>query len=73
MTICNMAIEAGARAGIIAPDEKTAEYLKGRQYAPKGANWDKAVVYWNTLQTDADAQFVPISFAVDTGFIRPPS
>ena len=57
MTICNMAIEAGARAGIIAPDEKTAEYLKGRQYAPKGANWDKAVVYWNTLQTDADAQF----------------
>jgi 3-isopropylmalate/(R)-2-methylmalate dehydratase large subunit len=57
MTICNMAIEAGARAGIIAPDEKTAEYLKGRQYAPKGANWDKAVSYWNTLQSDADAQF----------------
>ena len=57
MTVCNMAIEAGARAGIIAPDEKTAEYLKGRQYAPKGANWDKAVAYWNTLQTDADAQF----------------
>ena len=57
MTICNMAIEAGARAGIIAPDEKTAEYLKGRQYAPKGANWDKAAAYWNTLQTDADAQF----------------
>ena len=57
MTICNMAIEAGARAGIIAPDEKTAEYLKGRQYAPKGENWDKATAYWNTLQTDADAQF----------------
>ena len=57
MTICNMAIEAGARAGIIAPDEKTAEYLKGRQYAPKGANWDKATTYWDTLQTDADAQF----------------
>ena len=57
MTICNMAIEAGARAGIIAPDEKTAEYLKGRQYAPKGMNWDKATAYWNMLQTDADAQF----------------
>ncbi len=57
MTICNMAIEAGARAGIIAPDDKTAEYLKGRQYAPKGANWDKATAYWSTLQSDADAQF----------------
>jgi 3-isopropylmalate/(R)-2-methylmalate dehydratase large subunit len=57
MTICNMAIEAGARAGIIAPDEKTAEYLKDRQYAPKGKNWDKAVAYWNTLQSDVDAQF----------------
>jgi 3-isopropylmalate/(R)-2-methylmalate dehydratase large subunit len=57
MTICNMAIEAGARAGIIAPDAKTAEYLKGRQYAPKVANWDKAVAYWNTLETDADAKF----------------
>jgi 3-isopropylmalate/(R)-2-methylmalate dehydratase large subunit len=57
MTICNMAIEAGARAGIIAPDVKTAEYLKGRQYAPKAADWDKAVAYWNTLATDADAVF----------------
>ncbi len=57
MTICNMAIEAGARAGIIAPDEKTAAYLKGRQYAPKAADWDKAVAYWNTLVTDADAVF----------------
>jgi 3-isopropylmalate/(R)-2-methylmalate dehydratase large subunit len=57
MTICNMAIEAGARAGIIAPDEKTVAYLKGRKYAPKGADWDNAVKYWNTLQTDADAQF----------------
>jgi len=57
MTICNMAIEAGARAGIIAPDAKTAEYLKGRQYAPKPADWDKAVAYWNTLATDADATF----------------
>jgi 3-isopropylmalate/(R)-2-methylmalate dehydratase large subunit len=57
MTICNMAIEAGARAGIIAPDEKTVAYLEGRKYAPKGADWDKAVAYWNTLQTDADAKF----------------
>lgn len=57
MTICNMAIEAGARAGIIAPDEKTSAYLKGRLHAPKGENWDKAVAYWNTLQTDTDAQF----------------
>jgi len=57
MTICNMAIEAGARAGIIAPDEKTAAYLKGRQHAPKGENWDKAVAYWETLHSDADAKF----------------
>jgi len=57
MTVCNMAIEAGARAGLIAPDEKTFEYLKGRQFAPKGAEWDQAVAYWNTLKTDADAKF----------------
>ena len=49
MTICNMAIEAGARAGIIAPDAKTAEYLKGRQYAPKPADWDNAVAYWEYI------------------------
>ncbi len=57
MTICNMAIEAGARAGIIAPDEKTVAYLKGRHHAPKGENWDKAVTYWETLNSDADAKF----------------
>jgi 3-isopropylmalate/(R)-2-methylmalate dehydratase large subunit len=57
MTVCNMAIEAGARAGIIAPDAKTAEYLSGRLYAPKAANWEKAVAYWNTLSSDADAKF----------------
>ncbi len=57
MTVCNMAIEAGARAGIIAPDFKTADYLKGRLYAPKAANWDKALAYWNTLSSDADAKF----------------
>lgn len=57
MTICNMAIEAGARAGMMAPDAKTTEYLKGRQYAPKGEQWDAAVAYWDTLQSDSDAQF----------------
>jgi 3-isopropylmalate/(R)-2-methylmalate dehydratase large subunit len=57
MTVCNMAIEAGARAGIIAPDHKTAEYLKGRLHAPKGADWETATAYWNTLATDADAVF----------------
>ena len=57
MTLCNMAIEAGARAGLVAPDEKTAEYLKGRQYAPRGTDWDKAVALWNTLKSDADAHF----------------
>jgi 3-isopropylmalate/(R)-2-methylmalate dehydratase large subunit len=57
MTVCNLAIEAGARAGIIAADEKTVAYLKGRQFAPKGTDWDKAVAYWNTLHSDADAVF----------------
>jgi 3-isopropylmalate/(R)-2-methylmalate dehydratase large subunit len=66
MTICNMAIEAGARAGIIAPDAKTAEYLQGRLHAPKGTNWDKAVAYWHTLASDADATYdlvVPMAAA----------
>ena len=57
MTLCNMAIEAGARAGLVAPDEKAVEYLKGRPYAPKGADWDKAVAYWNTLKSDQGAEF----------------
>jgi len=57
MTVCNMSIEAGARAGMIAPDEKTFEYLKGREFAPQGANWDKAVASWRTLKTDAGASF----------------
>ena len=57
MTICNMSIEAGARAGMIAPDETTFEYIKGRPHAPKGADWDAAVAYWKTLVTDADATF----------------
>ena len=57
MTVCNMSIEAGARAGLIAPDEKTFEYLKGRPLAPKGDAWEQAVTYWRTLPSDADAKF----------------
>jgi 3-isopropylmalate/(R)-2-methylmalate dehydratase large subunit len=57
MTICNMAIEAGARAGMVAVDQKTIDYVKGRPLTPKGADWDKAVAYWNTLQSDPDAVF----------------
>ena len=57
MTICNMSIEAGARAGMVAPDETTYEYLKGRPHAPEGADWDAAVAYWNSLPTDEGATF----------------
>jgi 3-isopropylmalate/(R)-2-methylmalate dehydratase large subunit len=57
MTICNMTIEAGARAGLIAPDETTIGYVEGRPHAPRGANWDAAVAYWSTLFSDADAVF----------------
>jgi 3-isopropylmalate/(R)-2-methylmalate dehydratase large subunit len=57
MTVCNMSIEGGARAGIIAPDEKTFEYLKGRPKSPKGADWDAAMAFWKTLHTDPDAHF----------------
>ena len=57
MTVCNMAIEAGARAGIIAPDDKTIKYLKGRMLAPKGKHWEKATKYWKSLFSDSDADF----------------
>ncbi len=57
MTVCNMSIEAGARAGMIAPDETTFAWLKGRAHAPKGADWDAAVEYWKTLKTDEGAEF----------------
>lgn len=57
MTICNMSIEWGAKAGLIAPDETTFAYLKGRPHAPEGAAWDAAVAYWRTLRTDDDATF----------------
>ena len=57
MTICNMSIEAGARAGLIAPDQTTFDYIQGKPHAPVGAEWDKAVAYWKTLVTDSDAKF----------------
>src|SRR5690606_27650687 len=57
MTVCNMAIEGGARAGLIAPDEKTFQYVKGRPHAPKGAAWETALTYWKTLFTDEGAHF----------------
>lgn len=57
MTICNMSIEAGARAGMIAPDETTFAYVQGRDHAPTGADWDAAVAHWRTLRTDDDAEF----------------
>lgn len=57
MTLCNMAIEAGARAGMVAPDEKTYEFLKGREFAPKGDAWEQALEYWKSLVTEVGAQF----------------
>jgi 3-isopropylmalate/(R)-2-methylmalate dehydratase large subunit len=57
MTVCNMAIEAGARAGLVAVDEKTIEYVKGRPLSPTGVEWDQAVAYWKGLQSDPDATF----------------
>ena len=57
MTVCNMAIEGGARAGLIAPDEKTFEYVKGRPHAPKGAQWEAAMDWWKTLSSDDDAHW----------------
>jgi 3-isopropylmalate/(R)-2-methylmalate dehydratase large subunit len=57
MTVCNMAIEGGARAGLIAPDEKTFEYVKGRPHAPKGAQWEAAMAWWKTLYSDPDAHW----------------
>src|SRR5919202_5222743 len=57
MTICNMSIEAGARAGMIAPDDTTFAYVEGRRFAPKGAAWEQALDYWRTLPTDAGARY----------------
>src|SRR5512147_1714699 len=70
MTICNMSIEGGARAGMIAPDEVTFEYLKGREFAPQGADWDKAVAYWKTLPSDEGAVYDK-SITLDASEIEP--
>lgn len=70
LTVCNMSIEAGARAGLIAPDEKTFAYLKGRPLAPKGADWDAALAWWRTLPTDADATFDK-SVRIDASTVEP--
>ncbi|MGF1653056.1 MAG: 3-isopropylmalate dehydratase large subunit [Actinomycetales bacterium] len=70
MTICNMSIEAGARAGMIAPDDTTFAYLAGRPHAPQGADWDAAVAYWRSLATDDDAVF-DAEVALDAAEIEP--
>ena len=70
MTICNMSIESGARGGLIAPDETTFDYIKGREFAPKGADFDKAVAKWKQLKTDADATF-DMELTYDAGDIEP--
>ncbi len=70
MTLCNMSIEAGARAGMIAPDETTFAYLQGRRFAPQGAAWTEAQAYWQTLQTDDGAHFDRI-FELDASGLEP--
>ncbi len=70
MTVCNMAIEAGARAGLVAVDETTINYVKGRPFTPAGVTWDHAVAYWRTLQSDADAHFDRV-VDLDASQIRP--
>jgi 3-isopropylmalate/(R)-2-methylmalate dehydratase large subunit len=70
MTVCNMSIEGGARAGMVAPDEVTFEFLNGREYAPKGADWDKAVARWKQLPTDDGATYDK-SITLDAGALEP--
>ncbi|MEJ2801874.1 3-isopropylmalate dehydratase large subunit [Comamonas sp. BIGb0124] len=70
MTVCNMAIEGGARAGLVAVDQKTIDYVKGRPLAPRGLEWDHAVAYWKTLHTDADAHFDAV-VELDAALILP--
>ena len=70
MTVCNMAIEAGARAGLVAVDETTIAYVKGRPYTPAGLEWEQAVRYWRGLQSDADAQWDAV-VEIDAAAIRP--
>ena len=70
MTICNMSIEAGGRAGMIAPDDTTFEYLKGREYAPKGEMWERALAYWKTLPSDPGAKFAAV-VELDANTLKP--
>ena len=70
MTVCNMAIEAGARAGMVAFDDTTLEYVKGRRFSPQGAAWDRAVAHWRTLKSDPDAKF-DREVTLDAREIRP--
>ncbi len=70
MTVCNMAIEAGARAGLIGVDETTLGYVKGRPYSPKGAHWEQAVAHWRTLHSDADAKWDAV-IELDAAQVRP--
>ena len=70
MTVCNMSIEAGARAGMIAPDSTTFDYIKGKPHAPYGKDWESAVSYWETLNTDPDAQF-DREITIDASALRP--
>ena len=70
MTLCNMAIEAGARSGLVAVDEKTIEYVRGRPFAPAGSDWDRAVTVWRSLRSDPDAVF-DHSMEIDAGRVQP--
>ncbi|MET0064170.1 MAG: 3-isopropylmalate dehydratase large subunit [Candidatus Thiodiazotropha endolucinida] len=70
LTLCNMAIEAGARAGFVAVDDKTIDYVKGRPYAPSGETWEKAVAYWRTLHSDEGAEFHRV-VTMDAALIKP--
>ncbi|MEW8458822.1 MAG: 3-isopropylmalate dehydratase large subunit, partial [Candidatus Thiodiazotropha endolucinida] len=70
LTLCNMAIEAGARAGFVAVDDKTIDYVKGRPYAPSGETWEKAVAYWRTLHSDEGAEFHRV-VTLDAALIKP--
>ncbi len=70
LTLCNMSIEAGARAGLVAPDEKTFAYIQGRPHAPRNEQWDQALVFWRTLHSDAEAKF-DREIAIDAGEVAP--
>jgi 3-isopropylmalate/(R)-2-methylmalate dehydratase large subunit len=70
MTVCNMSVEAGARAGLVGVDGKTVDYLRGRPFAPQGAQWDRAEAHWRTLRSDADARF-DREVVLDAGAIQP--